>query len=196
MILVKSLQESVILEAHLKYIMSNIQAEQHKVKPKTPKIEELLERSKSVILATIEENGDPMASYAPYVYIDGSFHILVSFMAKHTRNLKDRKKASLMFIEDESATKQIYARDRMTIDCDAEVVSHGSDSWNRGVEALKARHGKIVDMLAELNDFILIKLKPVKGSYVNGFGSAYTVNADLTIHEHVRGAHGQHEEQN
>ncbi len=175
--------------------MSNAQLDQHKVKPKAPKIEELLEKSQSLILGTIDENGNPLASYAPFVCVDGSFQILVSFMAKHTKNLRDRKKASVMFIEDESATKQVYARDRLTLDCEAEQIEQGTESWNRSVEVLKERHGKIVDMLSELNDFILVDLKPVKGSYVNGFGSAYSVNADLSINEHVRGAHGQYSEE-
>ena len=175
--------------------MSNAQLDQHKVKPKAPKIEELLEASKSLILGTIDAEGNPLASYAPYVQIDGNFHILVSFMAKHTRNLRDRNRASVMFIEDESATKQVYARDRLTLDCESSQVEQGTELWNRSVAALKERHGKVVEMLADLNDFILIELKPNSGSYVNGFGSAYSVNADLSINEHVRGAHGQHNEE-
>lgn len=175
--------------------MSNAHIDQHKVQPKAPKIDELLETSKSMILGTVDENGNPLASYAPFVKVDGSFQILVSFMAKHTKNLRDRNKASVMFIEDESATKQVYARNRLTLNCETSQVENGSDLWNRAVDALKARHGKVVEMLADLNDFILIDLKPLNGSYVNGFGSAYSVNADLSINEHVRGAHGQHTEE-
>lgn len=173
----------------------NIQEEQHKVKPKVPKIEELLDKSLSMILGTVDENGNPLASYAPYVLVDGTFRILVSFMAKHTKNLRDRNKASVMFIDDESATKQVYARDRLTIDCETAQIENGTEAWTKSVDALKARHGKIVDMLSELNDFIVVELTPIKGAYVNGFGSAYSVNADLTINEHVRGAHGQHTEE-
>jgi putative heme iron utilization protein len=35
-----------------------------------------------------------------------------------------------------------------------------------------------------MGDFILIALHPVKGSYVNGFGSAYFVDENLEIIEH------------
>lgn len=173
--------------------MSNIETAQKTVKPKAPKIEELIDNTKSVILATIDAEGHPVSSYAPFVQLDGSFQILVSFMAKHTRNLRDRKRVSVMLIEDESAVKQIYARDRLTLDCEAELVEQGSDFWNRSVDALKEKHGKIVDMLSELDDFVLFDLQPIKGSYVNGFGSAYSVNSDLTVNEHVKGAHGQKE---
>ncbi|MFV0305164.1 MAG: HugZ family protein [Moheibacter sp.] len=172
--------------------MSTTNTSQTNIKPKEPKIEELLNNSKSIILATLDIEGKPIASYAPFVYVDGSFQILVSFMAKHTRNLRDRKTVSVMLIEDEFATKQIYARDRLTLDCEAILVDQGSDLWNRGIAQLKERHGKVIDVLSDLNDFIMFDLQPKTGSYVNGFGSAYSVNKDLTINEHVRGAHGEH----
>lgn len=169
----------------------NIAAAQKPMKPKAPKIEELIENTQSVILATLDAEGNPVASYAPFVHLDGSFQILVSFMARHTRNLRDRKKVSVMLIEDESVAKQIYARDRLTLDCEVVQVEPESDLWNRAVEELKNRHGKVIDVLSGLNDFIMFDLQPTKGSYVNGFGSAYSVNPDLTINEHVKGAHGQ-----
>lgn len=171
----------------------NIAAAQKPMKPKAPKIEELIENTQSVILATLDAEGNPVASYAPFVHLDGSFQILVSFMARHTRNLRDRKKVSVMLIEDESVAKQIYARDRLTLDCEVVQVEPESDLWNRAVEELKNRHGKVIDLLSGLNDFIMFDLQPTKGSYVNGFGSAYSVNPDLTINEHVKGAHGQAE---
>src|SRR5690606_13039745 len=171
--------------------MTDIVAAQKKVKPKAPKIEELIGESKSVILATLNEDGTPASSYAPFVQIDGGFQVLVSFMARHTRNLRDRKRVSVMVIQDESAVKQIYARDRLTMDCEAVVVDEKSEFYERAVNALEAKHGNIVKMLADLKDFILIDLQPISGSYVNGFGSAYSVNADLTVNEHKKGAHGQ-----
>lgn len=173
--------------------MSTIEADQKKVKPKPPTIGKLIDDAKSVILATLDAEGNPVASYAPFVHLNGTFQIIVSYMAKHTRNLRDRNKVSVMFIEDESNVKQIYARDRLTLDCEPVLVDRESEFWNQTVEALRSRHGKVVDVLIGMNDFIMFDLQPKKGSYVNGFGSAYSVNADLSINEHVRGAHGQHE---
>lgn len=168
------------------------QLDQSKVKPKAPKVSELIENSKSLILATIDAEGKPQSSYAPFVQIDNNFLIFVSFMAKHTKNLKERKSASVMLIEDESIVKQIYARDRLTLDCQAVEVAKEDPLYDRAITELKNRHGKVVDILSEMNDFIMISLTPEKGAYVNGFGSAYSVNADLSINEHVRGAHGNH----
>lgn len=153
-------------------------------KPLTPKVKELIERTKSVILATIDAEGSPNSSYAPFVHVDKTFYILVSFMAKHTKNLADGRKTSVMLIEDESATKQIYARERLTFEASTSRIERDSEMWNDVVAKLKEANGKVVDMISEMKDFILIGLHPIKGSYVNGFGSAYFVNENLEIIEH------------
>ncbi|SMO76121.1 hypothetical protein SAMN06265171_106183 [Chryseobacterium rhizoplanae] len=155
-----------------------------KIKPVAPKVQELINASKSIILATVDAEGNPNSSYAPFVQVEQTFYILVSFMAKHTKNLADGRKTSIMFIEDESATKQIYARERLTIEAAVSQIERDSDVWNTVVSQLKETHGKVVDVISEMGDFILIALQPVKGSYVNGFGSAYFVDANLEIVEH------------
>ncbi|MDR6919420.1 pyridoxamine 5'-phosphate oxidase family protein [Chryseobacterium sp. 2987] len=158
--------------------------EQRKARPVAPKVKELIDRSKSVILATVGAEGNPNASYAPFVQVGNTFYILVSFMAKHTKNLADGRKTSMMFIEDELATKQIYARERLTIEAAVSQTERDSETWNEVVAKLKETHGKVVDVISEMGDFILIALQPVKGSYVNGFGSAYFVDENLEILEH------------
>lgn len=155
-----------------------------KAKPVTPKVKELIERSKSVILATVDAEGNPNSSYAPFVQLDNTFYILVSFMARHTKNLSEGRKTSIMFIEDESATKQIYARERLTMEAATSQIERDSETWNTVVAKLKEAHGKVVDVISEMGDFILIALEPTKGSYVNGFGSAYFVDSNLEIIEH------------
>ncbi|MDM1555765.1 pyridoxamine 5'-phosphate oxidase family protein [Chryseobacterium indologenes] len=155
-----------------------------KAKPVAPKVKELIGRSKSVILATVDAEGNPNSSYAPFVQVGNTFYILVSFMAKHTKNLSEGRKTSIMFIEDESATKQIYARERLTIEAGTSQIERDSEIWNTVVTKLKESHGKVVDVISEMGDFILIALQPIKGSYVNGFGSAYFVDANLEIIEH------------
>ena len=164
---------------------TNTQEEsQRQAKPLAPKVKELVERTKSIILATVDAEGTPNSSYAPFVQVENTFYILVSFMAKHTKNLADGRKTSIMFIEDESATKQIYARERLTIEASTSQVERDSETWNTVVAQLKETHGKVVDVIAEMKDFILIGLHTVKGSYVNGFGSAYFVDENLEIMEH------------
>lgn len=156
---------------------------ERKAKPVAPKVKELVASVKSVVLATIDKEGVPTSSYAPYVQDGKDFYILVSFMAKHTKNLLNGY-ASVMFIEDELATKQVYARERLTVETNTSEVERDSDLWVKIIAALKERHGKVVDIISEMKDFILVKLEPTKGSYVNGFGSAYYVDENLEILEH------------
>lgn len=158
--------------------------DQKKAKPIAPKVKELIANTKSIILATVDAEGTPNSSYAPFVQVDNTFYILVSFMAKHTKNLASDRKTSIMFIEDESATKQIYARERLTIETTTSSIERDTEVWNTVVSSLKETHGKVVDVISEMKDFILIALHPTKGSYVNGFGSAYFVDENLEIIEH------------
>lgn len=166
--------------------------DQHKVKPKAPKVEELINEVKSVMIASINEDGSPLVSTAPYSRVGNEFQILVSFMAKHTKNLRDRKHVSIMFVEDESTSKQLYARHRLTITSEAELVTKENPLFEKAMVDLRNRHGKVVEVLGNLDDFIMFNFKVIGGSYVNGFGSAYFVDENLQVMEHRRGAHGQH----
>lgn len=88
-----------------------MQEAKRQAKPIAPQVKELISKTLSVTLATVDAEGTPNASYAPFVQIGNKFYVLVSFMAKHTKNLSESRKVSAMFIEDESATKQVYARE-------------------------------------------------------------------------------------
>lgn len=163
---------------------SNIPTAQKEAKPVAPKVKELIANSKSIILGTVDIEGNPNSSYAPFVKIDNTFYILVSFMARHTKNLRDHKKVSMMFIADELSSKQIYARERLTFDATTTQIERGFDEWNIVVEKLKENHGKVVEVISSMEDFIMIALHPIKGAYVNGFGSAYFVDENLEILQH------------
>lgn len=163
---------------------SEVKKSARQTQPVKPRVNELISACKSVILATVNEEGVPNASYAPFVRIENRFYILVSFMSRHTRNLRDVGKVSAMFIEDEAGTRQIYARDRLTLEVKTREVKRDTALWEEATGKLKERHGKVLDILVTLEDFIMIELSPVTGSYVNGFGSAYYVSEQLEIVEH------------
>ena len=153
-------------------------------KPIEPKVNELIGSCKSLILATVDAEGNPNSSYAPFARSGSKFYILVSFMARHTKNLKEVGKVSAMFIEDESETNQIYARHRLTLDVSSKEIARDTPEWTEGVAQLQTAHGKILDILVGMQDFIMIELTTKKGAYVNGFGSAYFVDENLEIMNH------------
>lgn len=113
-----------------------------------PEIQELKAQCKTVMLATVGEDGNPNVSYAPFAINNGEYQVFISTIARHARNLQEVPKVSLMLIEDESQSRQIFARRRLSFDAVARVVERESEEWHSGVEALKARHGALMDELS------------------------------------------------
>ncbi|MBR9872886.1 heme utilization protein HutZ [Vibrio sp. J1-1] len=129
-------------------------------------------------LATVDAEGRPNVSYAPFVQNQQGYFVLISQLARHARNLLENPNVSLMMIEDEGSSGQIFARKRLTFDAVAIVVERDTELWQQIVAQMKARFGEIIDGLSNLEDFVLFNLKAEKGLFVKGFGQAYQVSSD------------------
>lgn len=146
-----------------------------------------LQKSKqTLLLSTLNREGGPEISYAPY-YRDekGAFHLFISELASHTKNLKSHSRASIMFIADEEQSQNQFARERLIYQCDAVEVSRESADYQPILDAMENKFGNIMAMLRTLNDFHLFCLKPTGGSYVVGFGRAYEVDPATGMLEHI-----------
>lgn len=151
-------------------------------------IELLLDKVASVQLATTNKDDEPEASYTPCLWQDKSAYIFVSELASHTLNLKRSAQASLMFIEDEADSKNIFARQRLILSCQAEFIDRDIEEWEYAIEAFEQRHGNTVALLKSLKDFWLVRLRPVHGSFVRGFGQAFAfTGADFDQTQQVTG---------
>jgi heme iron utilization protein len=129
---------------------------------------------KSVILGTVNATGDPEASYAPFVIdAERSIYIFVSGLSAHTQNLSNTGKASVLFIQDEAETPQVFARKRLTYRCTASLLERESEPWVEIAQQFESRFGNIIEMMKGLPDFQIFKLCPQSGRLVAGFGSAY-----------------------
>lgn len=149
-------------------------ADPHALEQAHAALAELLERSRSLMLATLDAEGRPEASYAPFLRDDdGMLYIFVSALARHTANLKAHPEASVLIIEDESSARQIFARRRLSWRVTASPVPREAPEWGPILERLAARCGEIVHTLRSLPDFVLYRLQPQEGSFVMGFGRAY-----------------------
>ncbi|HHW7569503.1 TPA: heme utilization protein HutZ [Mannheimia haemolytica] len=146
-----------------------------------PEIEELKQQIKTIMLATIDKDGVPNVSYAPFVINNGEYQVLITTIARHARNLQEVPKVSLMLIEDESKSRQIFARRRLTFDATVRIIERTDEEWNNSIAALKARHGDLVDELSNMQDFKLFSFKPTAGLFVKGFGKAFDVGVDDLI---------------
>lgn len=148
--------------------------------------ERLLTHQQSLMLATVNQDGSPLVSYAPYIVNEQKqFYILVSQLAAHTANLQHSGRASVMLIEDEAAATQLFARQRLTFQCQARPVARHSLEWNKVMAQYRDRFGTMAELLESLPDFQLFQLTPTSGQLVVGFGQAYELSGaqwDTLIH--------------
>ncbi|NHI00068.1 heme utilization protein HutZ [Oceanimonas sp. MB9] len=143
-----------------------------------PEIREFRDSMKALLLATVDAEGQPNVSYAPFALLKDGYYILISELARHARNLLANPKVSLMMVEDEQDSRTLFARKRLTFDASPERVARDTQAWQAGVAALTARHGDIVTGLAGMGDFHLFRLVPTQGLFVKGFGQAFAVSGD------------------
>lgn len=141
--------------------------------PDLVKAIETLQKQQALILATVDENGSPHASYAPFAELEGCLYVLLSGLSHHTQHLQRTPKADVMVIEDETTARNIFARARLNYMVDVNVIDKDSTRAAMIIDTMKNKLGKTVDVLVELADFMLFELKPVKARLVIGFGRAY-----------------------
>ncbi|MDF2388817.1 pyridoxamine 5'-phosphate oxidase family protein [Nostoc ellipsosporum NOK] len=133
----------------------------------------------SVIISTINQEGIPDASYAPFVMDDSkNIYIYVSGLSTHTQNIQGNPRVSVLLIEDEAKTDQIFARRRLSFDCTATLIERETATWNQVVEQFQERFGEIIEVLRGLADFRIFQLTPSAGRFVIGFGAAYHISGD------------------
>lgn len=150
---------------------------------------ELKNATQSVMLCTVGEDGSPHSGYTPFVFDGKELIVFVSQLSLHTRDLLANPQVSAMLISDEGQSDQIFARTRVSYQCRAVRVDAGSESYDRLLDKLQARHGKMVGLLRQLPDFVLFRFQPFKGQFVMGFGQAYHLSGpDLETFEHATSA--------
>lgn len=134
---------------------------------------------KTLLMATSDENGVPNTSYSPYVKIGNSYYVYVSELAEHTNNLTTTHRASIFFVQDESKTKNLFARRRLTYNCDAEEVNRNGSTFDSTMDAFAESFSeKFITMIRGLEDFHLFKITPYSGIFVNGFAQAYKITGE------------------
>lgn len=146
----------------------------------------LIARQKTLLLSSRSPEGVVDISYAPYLLEDSKYYIYVSELARHTQNLLAVPQASILFIEPEDAANNLFARQRLTFNCQVEEIDKNTHCYSHCLDAMADKFGDIVSVLRALPDFHLLALTPRQGLFVAGFGKAVGVNGDgrLQIAEH------------
>ena len=142
-------------------------------------LSQLLENYQSVVLGTTGENGYPFSSYAPFYYDEEYVYIFISNIATHAQNIQRTLQASALFIEDESQNKNIFARRRISLQCDVQSIPREDPHFEAIMDQFKNKFSaEMVSMLMGMNDFNLYRLKPVYGEATFGFGEAYNIGGE------------------
>lgn len=142
-------------------------------------IKQFLNTIATATIGTIDKDGLPFCSYAPYIYDNNRFYIYISDIATHAKNLHVRPDASLFFIEDESKSSNLFARKRISLQCESSVISRESERF----EEVLALFGKkfdssMVATLKNMMDFNLFELHVRAGEATFGFGEAYFIGGE------------------
>ena len=142
---------------------------------------------KTIQLATVTADGKPNASYAPFVMDkSGSIYVFLSQLASHTQDLLANPQCSVLMVEDEAKTRQLFARQRISYQCLSEVVTIDEADYDRMLTAMETKIGNVVNLLRSLPDFMLFRLLPYEGRYVQGFGKAYQLGGKGLLNlEHI-----------
>ncbi len=140
---------------------------------------ELLAGYQSVVLGTQGSNGYPFSSYAPFYYNGEQIYIFISDIATHAKNIQTTPQASALFIEDESKSENIFARKRISLQCDVTSLSRNDERFNTIMENFKDKFDtSMIIMLMGMKDFNLYALRPIYGEATFGFGEAYQIGGE------------------
>ena len=138
-----------------------------------------MKKSKSVYISSVDENTKPEISYAPCVVDDEkNVYILVSDLSKRTSSLVQGRNVSVMFIEPEDKCEEMYVRIRLIFECSTKQIERKTEKWNEQIPVFLEKFGDIISILKSLSDFKMFCFSPVSGSYVKGFGKAYTIEGE------------------
>ena len=135
-----------------------------------------MKEAKNVYTSSVDENTKPEISYSPCVVDDEkNVYILVSDLSKRTSSLVQGRNVSLMFIEPEEQCEEMYVRIRLIFECSTKQIERKTEKWNEQIPVFLDMFGEIINVLTSLSDFKMFCFSPVSGSYVKGFGKAYTI---------------------
>lgn len=151
------------------------------VKDIMAEIADFRQQQKTLILATSSSEQQPLASYAPFIEDnEGRFYLLLSALAEHSVNLhqhqSEQGRMSVLLIEDEHSCRNLFARKRLSYQCEVDIWSREHSQWQSIIKRLQEQFGKTIEVLAGLGDFKLYQLTPKQGNYVRGFGQAYELD--------------------
>jgi len=141
----------------------------------------LIRQARLGALATLDEDGFPHASLVQTATLsDGSPLLLLSGLARHTRNLGKDSRASLLVEEHRPGAELQGAR--VSVKGTLEKIAADSDTLAGARRRFLARHPEAA-RFADFNDFGFYRLAPLSAHLVAGFGRISEVEAAALLTE-------------
>ena len=135
----------------------------------------LLANQKSLYIASVDSNGNPHSSTSPFLVYDQKIYLFLSELSLHCQNILNKSKLSVLIIQDESASKEIFARSRASWTVTYREISRENQGFDEILEEMTTKLGPTVQMLKSLKDFHLFELEPKMGRLILGFGKAFEI---------------------
>ena len=95
-----------------------------------------------------------------------------------------------MIIEDESKSKNLFARKRLTMNCSSNEIIRDSEQWIDKISILENKFGEAITYLKKLTDFHLFQIEPSNGLLVYDFARAFNfegIKLDKVVHLNDKG---------
>ena len=164
-------------------------AQQDNLTSAQQEFQKLRETLKTVQLATLNADGQPEASYAPFVWFEQNYYLYLSELARHTSNLSGNGSISLLFIESEESSHNLFARRRIILQGEAQAIARDSELFEQIMAQFRQQFGNFIDLIQPLQDFHLFQIKIHSGRFVQGFAQAYELSGPgLNDIRHIGGA--------
>lgn len=128
---------------------------------------DLVKNGREAVLATLESEA-PFTSAISYFWMPevayGKMILLMSHLARHTKNILQNSKVSLLVLE--SGSQYIYERKRVSVQGEIKKVSSGQDIYKKKYLEIFPES----EMLFQLPDFNFYEVLIQELYYVGGFG--------------------------
>ncbi len=134
---------------------------------------EFISTIKTIIISSTDTNSVAHTSYSPFVENERKFYICISAMAAHTQNIINNETISIMFIEDEAKSTNLFARKRVSFHVHTNHIERDSQLFKETMKLFRNKFGNSTNIYEQLQDFQLFELLPFSGRGVFGFGEAY-----------------------
>jgi hypothetical protein len=141
-------------------------------------LEHLIENSKIASLGTCSDN-QPFVSMVAFSVNNNftEFYILISQLAKHSKNITENKKISLMLCQPETEADNPQTLARVSMTGKAELVERNTEKYLSAKNSYLIKN-KNAEMYFGLGDFQLYKLKIEKARFVAGFAKTFNLSIE------------------